>query len=294
MRTYPHIAARVFNTPLLIDQSKAEVILSAVGDRLGVSSFTNANGMTVPVRGPMLAIEDEGYLAASREDDSGYDTVKSVAVIEVAGTLVQKSGYLRPCSGMTGYDGIRQNFIAALNDSDVKAIAIDLNSPGGEVPGCFDLVDLIYESRGEKPVWAICNEYAYSAAYAIASACDRITVPRTGGVGSIGAVWIHMDFSQAIEDAGVKVTLVRYGGRKMEGNPYEAMSQSTKQRFQDSIDMVGELFVDTVARNRGISAKKVRDTEAGCFLAGEGVELGLADSVMAPDAAFRALLKKAA
>lgn len=294
MRTLPHIAARVFNTPLLLEPGKAEVILSAVGDRLGVNSFTTIDGMTVPVRGPVMQVEDEGYLAADRENDGGYDVVKSIAIVGVAGTLVQKSGYLRPCSGMTGYDGIRQNYIAALNDSDVKAIALDINSPGGEVPGCFDLVDLIYETRGEKPVWAICNEYAYSAAYALASACDYITVPRTGGVGSVGAVWIHMDFSQAISDAGVKVTLVKYGDRKMEGNPYEAMSKPTQERFQKSIDMVGELFVDTVARNRGISAKKVRDTEAGCFLAAEGVELGLADSVMAPDAAFRALLKKIA
>jgi signal peptide peptidase SppA len=294
MRTLPHIAARVFNTPLLLEPAKAEVILSAVGDRLGVNSFTTIDGLTVPVRGPAMQVEDEGYLAADRENDGGYDVVKSIAVVEVAGTLVQKSGYLRPCSGMTGYDGIRQNYITALNDSDVKAIAVDINSPGGEVPGCFDLVDLIYETRGEKPVWAICNEYAYSAAYALASACDYITVPRTGGVGSVGAVWIHMDFSQAISDAGVKVTLVKYGDRKMEGNPYEAMSKPTQERFQKSIDMVGELFVDTVARNRGISAKKVRDTEAGCFLAAEGVELGLADSVMAPDAAFRALLKKIA
>jgi signal peptide peptidase SppA len=294
MRTLPHIAARVFNTPLLLDPLKAEVILSAVGDRLGVSSFTDSNGMLVPVRGPLMAIEDERYLHADRDSDGGYDVLTGIAKIDVHGTLVQKSGYLRPCSGMTGYDGVRQNYLEALDDSDVKAIAIDLNSPGGEVPGCFDLVDLIYETRGEKPVWAICNEYAYSAAYAIASACDYITVPRTGGVGSVGAVWIHMDFSQAISDAGVKVTMVKYGDRKMEGNPYEAMSKPALERFQKSIDMVGELFVDTVARNRKISAKKVRDTEAGCFLAAEGVELGLADSVMAPDAAFRALLKKIA
>jgi signal peptide peptidase SppA len=216
--------------------------------------------------------------------------VGEVAVIEVCGTLVQKLGSLRPYSGMTGYDGIRQNFLTALTDPAVKAIVLDVDSPGGEVAGCFDLVDLIYQARGAKPVWALLNESAYSAAYAIASACDRIVVPRTGGVGSIGVICAHVDFSKALAAGGIKVTFITYGDRKADGHSEIPLSAEALERFQADINTMGELFVNTVSRNRTLAAEKVREMQAGTFLGASGVSMGLADAVMAPDAAFRALI----
>jgi signal peptide peptidase SppA len=215
-----------------------------------------------------------------------------VAVIPIQGTLVQKLGSLRPWSGMTGYDGIRQNLFTALDDSSVKAIVLDIDSPGGEVAGCFDIVDTIYAARGSKPIWAILNESAYSAAYAIASAADKIYVPRTGGVGSIGVICAHVDMSQALTSAGIKVTFITYGDTKADGHSEIPLSEDAKKRFQADIDTMGQLFVDTVARNRNISAATVRDTQAATFMGDKGVALGLADEVAAPDAAFRALIKQ--
>ena len=86
---------------------------------------------------------------------------------------------LRPTSGMTGYNAIGANVFAALDDPGVKAIALAIDSPGGDTAGLFDLTDSIYAARGRKPIWAILDESACSAAYAIAAATDRITVPRT-------------------------------------------------------------------------------------------------------------------
>jgi len=203
---------------------------------------------------------------------------------------VQKLGSLRPWSGMTGYDGIRQNLFAALDDPKVEAIVLDIDSPGGEVSGCFDLVDTIYALRGTKPIWAILNESAYSAAYAIASAADRIIVPRTGGVGSIGVIAAHVDLSQALSTAGVKVTFITYGDFKADGHSELPLSEEALARFQSDITTMGELFTETVARNRNISAATVRGTQAATFMGEKGVALGLADEVAAPDAAFRALI----
>ena len=193
---------------------------------------------------------------------------------------------------MTGYDGIRQNLYAAINDPDVKAIMLDICSPGGEVAGCFDLVDAIYEIRGKKPIWAILNEYAYSAGYAIASAADYITVPRTGGVGSIGVITMHIDMSKAIDAAGLKVTFINFGERKTDGASELELAPEALARFQSDINQMGELFVNTVARNRNLDAEKVKKTEAATFLGQNGVDLGLADAVMSPDAAFAALYEK--
>jgi signal peptide peptidase SppA len=218
--------------------------------------------------------------------------VGPVGVIGVQGTLVNKLGSLRPYSGMTGYDGIRQNLFMALDDPAVSAIALDVDTPGGEVSGCFDLVDTIYSLRGKKPIWAILNDSAYSAGYAIASAADKIYVPRTGGVGSIGVICAHVDMSQALTSAGIKVTFITYGETKADGHSEIPLSDDAKKRFQADIDTMGELFVETVARNRNISAATVRDTQAATFMGDKGVALGLADEVAAPDAAFRALIQQ--
>ncbi len=282
---FGHLAQRLFNVPLAIHPAKAEVIIAALADRLNLAVV------------PVAMEDDEGFDFTSprrgrnrSEADPGYDVVAGVAVIPVSGTLVQKSGSLRPFSGMTGYDGLRQSYLTAITDPKVRAVILDNDSPGGEVAGCFDLVDTIYETRGEKPVWAVLNESAFSAAYAIASACDRIVVPRTGGTGSIGVICMHVDWSQAIDKAGLKVTIVKRGEKKADGRPEIPLSEAAYADMLADIDTMGELFEDTVARNRGLAASKVRAMQAGTFLGGNGVAAGLADAVMAPDAAFRALL----
>lgn len=278
----PHLAQRLFNTPLALHPQKAEVVMAALSDRFGITQISRAGAWDFD--------EDEDFSRAAREDH-GYDNLEGIAVIPVHGTLVQKLGSLRPYSGMTGYDGIRHAFLSALADPDIKAICLDVESPGGEVAGCFDLVDEIYQARGIKPVHAILTECAYSAAYAIASAADRIVVPRTGGVGSIGVIVMHVDWSQQLQKDGLKVTIITYGDRKAETNPYVPLSDAARESLQAEVDAMGKLFVDTVARNRGISDDVIRKTQAACFMALEGVRLGLADAVAAPDAAFNELMK---
>jgi signal peptide peptidase SppA len=276
----------MLNTPVAIHPRKAEIIVGALVDRLGIARVArlaaNDNGFEGP--GAMSG-EGRTYRRA------GYDVAQGVALIPVSGTLVHKLGTLRPYSGMTGYDGIRQNVLTALADRDVKAIMLDIDSPGGEVAGCFDLVDTITTARGMKPIWAIVDEMAYSAGYAIASAADRVVVPRTGGTGSVGVVVMHMDWSDALDAAGLKVTIITHGSHKADGNPYQRLPKGVRERIQSEINTVGELFVRTVARNRNLSRERVRDTQALCYLGADGVQAGLADEVLAPDAAFLSLVE---
>lgn len=277
----PHLAQKLFNTPLAIHPQKAEVIVSSLTERLGITQ----------IRSAMMEDDDE-YFSRKARKDSGYDVLEGIAIIPVYGTLVQKLGTLRPYSGMTGYDGIRRVFLTAVNDPEVKGICLDIDSPGGEVAGCFDLVDLIYAERGKKPIHAILSENAFSAAYAIASAADKIYVPRTGSVGSVGVIVIHCDWSQHIKDDGLKVSIITYGNRKAESNPYVALSDEAKAAIQHDVDEMGRLFVSTVSRNRGLSETVIRNTQAACYLAAEGVQMGLADVVASPDVAFQELMKE--
>lgn len=286
---FAHLAQRMFNTPLAIHPGKAEVVVAALAERLGITQIARMDGRAVR---PMAMEDDWGeeFIQPARQRDEGFDVVEGVAVIQVEGTLVQRLGQMRPYSGMTGYDGIRQAFITAQLDPKIRAIVLSIRSPGGEVAGCFDLVDMIYGARGNKPVWAILDEFAYSAGYAIASACDVITVPRTGGVGSVGVITMHVDWSKALDAAGMKVTILSYGDRKADGAPEIPLSPEAEAAFQADINTMGELFVSTTARNRSLAPEAVRATQAACYLGVNGIPVGFADKVMAPDAAFRALL----
>ena len=283
----PHLAQRLFNVPLAITPGKLEVVMAAMADRMGITQLFRANGESFAFDGDWKNGPD-----AREGRDAGYEVVNGVAVIPVTGTLVAKLGTLRPYSGMTGYDGIRAVLSMALADPKVRAIVFDMESPGGEVACCFDLVDAIYRARGKKPMWSILTEYAYSACYALASATDRIVVPRTGGTGSVGVISACVDMSEALSKAGVKVELITFGARKADGSEFGPLSKEARARFQADVDMMGNLFVDTVARNRGLDRSVVLETEASTFMGSAGVDVGFADAVMAPDEAFRELCEQ--
>lgn len=291
MKIYPFAAARIFDTPLAIHPTKGQVIARALAKQFGLADINYFDGEPLALRGPDSMPVPQAFFdtESSRSSaDEGYDVIDGVAVIDVSGTLVQKSSSLRPYSGMLGYNAVRHNFDAAMANKAVKAIALEIDSPGGEVAGCFDLADHIFESRGEKPILAMLNESAYSAAYAIASSADQVSVPRTGGTGSVGVICMHIDASRAIKGAGMDVTIIKYGDRKADGNQFSPLSKEALARFQADVDAMGEMFVDTVARNRGLAVDVVRGTQATTFLGQSGVDIGFADAVMTPHDALAA------
>jgi signal peptide peptidase SppA len=264
---------RFFNAPIALERNHRNKILEMLTDAPRVR---------------LMGAEAIGSITATAQRP--YDIVEGVAIIPVKGVLVHGStGW---CWNETDYASIDRMFEVAINDPEVRAIAMHVDSPGGEVSGCFDLCEKIYQMRDLKPIVALLDEYAYSAAYALASAADTIIVPRTGGTGSIGVIAMHVDVTKALEKMGITVTTVQYGSRKSDSYPTTPLSDEARARVQQDINVMGELFVETVARNRGISAEKVRATEAGCFLGAAGVEQGLADDVMSYAEAFGWLKKE--
>src|SRR5690242_382502 len=176
----PHLVGRLFGAPLLIARNKLDVILTVLAPRL---------------LGGTLAPPDP----APKPAEPVALTPGAIAVVSVTGTLVARSSYLDAESGLLSYGAIGDAIESAFADPSVRGIVLDIDSPGGEVGGLFDLVSRIItlkESAG-KPLWAVANEDALSAAYAIASAADRIYVTQTGEVGSIGVVAAHVDESGA-------------------------------------------------------------------------------------------------
>jgi ClpP class serine protease len=283
----PFLAQRLFNTPLAITPQKAEIVVAALAERLGIMQLQRLDGSIRTFVDEDIAGVDD---APEREETKGYNIVGGVAIVQIEGTLVAKSGTLRPWSGMTGYDGIRQNLLTALADERVDGIVFDVDSPGGECAGCFDLADTIFRARAQKPIWAILSECAYSAAYALASAASKVIVPRTGGTGSIGIIAMHVDMSAAIGKAGLAVTLITYGARKADFSDVAPLSKDALARAQADVDQMGATFDALVARNRKLSPDKVKSFQASTFMGARGVAAGLADAVMAPDAAMRSFI----
>ena len=281
MNSLHRLAGRIFNVPLAIDPRKGMAILYALGPRLG---------LTLPAATPEIRGDIQAAIQTGKQDRKPYDmTADGIAVIDVSDTLVRKASGLDAWSGLTSYEQLESEWCAAVNDPDCQGVLALFDSPGGEVGGLFDLVDKLYSLKGSKPVYASVSECAASAAYAIASVCDQIFLTQTACVGSIGVWCLHMDESEFDKNVGVKYTYVYAGERKIDGNPFNPLSDEAKAVMQDEIDRTYGLFVDSVARNRKMAAKKVRDTEAGVFFGPDGVTRGLADKVGTTDDAIAAL-----
>jgi signal peptide peptidase SppA len=260
MTLLPHLAARLYGVPLAIHRPKLDVILAVLGPRIGLADLAAPSGFTPPAR------------------PASTQTTK-VAVIPIHGTLVRRTVGLEAESGLTSYAGLTAQLDAALASPDVAAILLDVDSPGGESGGVFDLADRIRAASSIKPVWAVANDMAFSAAYALASAASKVFVSRTGGVGSIGVIAMHVDQSEKDAQDGVRYTAVFAGDRKNDLNPHEPISSEAHAFLKGEVNRVYGLFVETVARNRGIEASAVRDTEAGLFFGQAAVAIGLADAI---------------
>ncbi|RSU46337.1 S49 family peptidase [Sphingomonas sp. S-NIH.Pt15_0812] len=287
MRFPRHLATTLFNTPLAMQQDGTALALQLLEQ--SVLRGDGGAGIDIDAGDPWSTQR------APVDDRAPYEIICGVAVIPVQGVLIQRLGWLWHIGqyfGVSGYDKIRFQLLHALSNPNVDAIVFDIDSPGGDVAGCFDLVDTIFGARGIKPIAAILGECAYSAAYAVASAVDpgRLWVPRTGGTGSVGVIYIHLSVADWLAKTGIAPTLVTKGALKGEGSDLIALSDEARARIQRDVDKAGLLFDQTVARNRGLSVRDVAGTEAGVFTGADGVDIGFADAVAAPDAAFRALL----
>jgi len=288
---YAHLARRAFGRPLLLEPRQGAVWLDSFARILHQRQDLGAS----PPR--FLAMDDEagdrGPVFASlpvglveRDYRKAFAQYRNVAVLQVDGTLVNNLGTVDPWCGMTGYDGLRTQLAAAMNDPSVRGIALVCDSPGGEVSGCFDLADQVRAAREDKPVWAIVDSMACSAAFALAVGAGRITCSSVGYTGSVGVICAHWDMSAALAEAGVKVTMIYAGEHKADGNEYQPLPDAVRAQFQREIDSVAGLFFEVVGKGRGISADAVRATQANSYLPADALKLKFCDDIVSPTEAL--------
>lgn len=209
-----------------------------------------------------------------------------VALIPVYGVLANKMDAFSAMSGGTSYAGIKKSLHAALSNEDVKAVVLDIDSPGGSVPGTEELSNEIRSLRGgEKPIIAQVNSLAASAAYWIAASADEIVVTPSGRAGSIGVYTAHDDISAALEKRGIKRTYISAGKHKVEGNETEPLGKDALAHIQDSVNHSYRRFVAAVAEGRGTTVGKVEDGygQGRVFYADALVDRGMVDRVATLD-----------
>lgn len=269
----PLIAARIFDTPLLVAPSKLDAILGVIGPRLGMDLPGLAQG------GPESEPKERGEV----------EITARIAVVPVVGTLANRVGWLDSMSGMTSYETLASELDRLAADPDVDAILLEVDSFGGEAAGCFDLADRIHAARQAKPVWGVANQYAMSAGYALLSQCEKVYVPQSGEVGSIGVVTTHVDLTGAAEQQGVRVTHVHAGARKVDTSPFRALSDDARERLEADVSQLYEQFLGVVARGGRADAAAARSTEALTYIGERAKEAGLADEVGTRADALQAL-----
>jgi signal peptide peptidase SppA len=285
-RHYPHLAARVFNQPMLVHPQKLDAIIAGIGPRLlGLGAGIEIAALQDGQAGAqLLPAELFSTKRGSRSDNQAYAVSDGVAYISVSGALVHRSRMEADSSYLLGYNELAMQVEEAMADRSVHAVLLNFDSPGGEAQGAFEFADRLAALRGQgKRFVAMADGMAASAAYLAAAAADEIVLTPTAYVGSIGVVMRHVDFSQAMAADGIKVTPIYAGAHKVDGNPYEPLPAAVRADMQAEIDGVYEMFVQSVATHRRMDPMAVRQTQARVYRGAAALAAGLADRLGTTD-----------
>ena len=274
---YPNIVQAVCSTVWAIMPEKMDAILAFLSARTGMGFFSEAE------------VEIETKVASTAKNIKG-----KIALLPLVGTISQRVGSLNHTSGGVSTDEFGAWFDAAVNDNEIGAIVLDVDSPGGNVFGVQELSQKIFDARGIKPIIAVANSLMASAAYWIASAADEIVVTPSGEAGSIGVIAVHTDQSKAEEKAGFKTTVMTAGKFKGEANPFEPLSEEAKTAIEGRLSEFYNQFASDVARNRGVKKSEVTTGfgQGRVVGADTAVELGMADRVATLQSVIERLLGK--
>lgn len=283
---YLHLLSWVASTAWSIEAVKAQTILGvlmsrAFGDQhadqdeaQAKRSWHDADDETPEQRAARLEAAEQRAIS-----DRG-----GIAIVSVTGVIAPRIHDIQSSSlggPNTSAEGIAARVSKAAADSNVSGIIIDVDSPGGNVSGLTEAAAIIRAASAQKPVVAIANHWAASAAYHLASGAGELVVSPSGEVGSIGVFAYHQDISAALEKRGVKPTLIKAGAHKAETHPAFPLSEDAAAYLQAAVDASYATMIDDIAKGRGVAEAKVRDGfgRGRMVAAAEAVQRGMADRI---------------
>lgn len=212
--------------------------------------------------------------------EAPYSMDGAVAVIPVKGTLAKNGLSFFGFQLLASMREIGAALRQAAADPAVRAIMLDVESPGGTVDGTEELAAAVVAAGQSKPLYAYADGLMASAAYWAACGAREIAAPATAQVGSVGVVLMHREVSRALDNAGVKVNIITAGHYKAAGNMAEPLSGEMRAYIQSNIDSVYELFLQAVEQGRQTKREKALAMADGkIFLARDAQDVGLIDRV---------------
>jgi capsid assembly protease len=263
MDRYAHVIQHVLSTPWAIRPEYAAIIQDILQARHAGHRFTAEEIQERISAGP-----------SHRQPTSSAN----IAVIPIVGVILHRLELMGQISGGMSPGTIAQSFRVAMADPSVSSIVLDIDSPGGTAFGLMELGDEIRAARGKKPVVAVANSEAGSAAYWLGAQAEEFVVTPSGRVGSIGVLSMHKDIAGMLEQEGIKISLIHFGKYKVEGNPFEVLGEEARASIQADVDAYGGMFHRAVSKGRGVPVEKVRS------------EFGMGRMIMASDALARGMV----
>lgn len=271
MADFERVMRALLGQPWAMLPERFEALLEIVALRL-------ANG------GPF----DEEQLLAKLGDRQpapqlAAERVGDVAVLPLFGVLSHRMNLFSAMSGGTSTAMFGHAIDELMKDSDVAAIVIDGDTPGGAVAGTEEAAQVVYRARSQnaKPIVLVANTLVASGGYWVGSQAHQIVASPTSSVGSIGIAFKHTDVSKANEAQGVKTTLVRLPAGKLAVNQYEPLSDEGRDGLIASMQPFYDLFVKAVARGRGVTAAAVKDGygQGAVLSASQALSAGMVDRI---------------
>lgn len=263
---YERIIQKALNTPWALHPHKLAVVqdilrFRATGQRLSIEDIRARIGM-----------DDDEERPKPRQ-------AGNIAVLPIHGVIANRA--FEASSGATSTEWIGAIFRRLVANDDVAAIVLDFSSPGGTVTGVPELAAEIFAARAVKPIVAHVYGLAASAGYWLASQCSEISSIPTGEVGSIGVYSLHEDYSEYLKKEGIKITAIQAGEHKLDGAPWEPLSEAALAHFQAQVDACYADFLGAVSRGRDVSVADVKANygQGWCFEAKKAKKLGMIDRI---------------
>jgi signal peptide peptidase SppA len=249
--------------------------------------------------GSLNAMKHQIELRASEDDEAdfnpvSYDLIGNVAVIGIEGSTIARSSFFSQIFGIPSYEDIKARFIQAHDDPEAKAVVMTIDTNGGTSEGVFSLSRFIYEFNAKiMPVISYDISKQLSAGLVYGSAGGQMIADQDASIGSIGAIYVHREITEALKMEGIKATVFRSAPYKALGTPYEKLNDTAKQEIEAELMLGHNKFVDTLAHNTGVKVETVHTWATGkVFAADKALNMGLLDSIQPVENVIAKLNKK--
>jgi signal peptide peptidase SppA len=264
MKHYDHVLAWTLEHPWAVTPTHRRVIAQILARRLA--------GQDVDPQIVQVAAANRSALPQPKRGGG-------LAVIPLCGTLAPRINLLSDFSGGATFEGLEQQLAAAVADPQVQTIILDVNSPGGSVAGATECARAVLKARSQKPIVAVANHLMASAAYWVAACATEIVASPSAEVGSVGVYALYEDLSAALEEMGIKRTVISAGKFKAEGADDGPMTDEMRAHLQSRVDLHYHRFIADVAAGRGMKADVVTRTfgEGRTVDAGAALAAGMVD-----------------